>query len=78
MPSPLSGNTIGLAAIRRAIADYPNQLKAGLEELDRLRFTTIPEALQTRRKGNAAVSLSRAEAISLVEWKLYMLSLLVI
>jgi len=78
MSSPLSGNTISLTAVRRAIADYPKQLKAGLEELDRLRFTTIPEALQTRRKGNAAVSLSRAETISLVEWKLYMRWFLVI
>jgi len=69
MKSLLAWDKISLDTIRRAVADYPNQLKSGLEDLDKLRFVTIPETLHSRKKEGEA-SLTRDEATSLVEWKL--------
>jgi len=65
----LAWDKIDLDTIRRAVADYPIQLKHGLADLDKLRFVTIPEVLESRRREGQA-SLTHKETTSLVEWKL--------
>lgn len=70
MPPSTGWHEIDLFTIRRAVADYPNRLKAGLAELDTVRFVTIPETLRKRRQEKQSAGLTREEATSLIEWKL--------
>lgn len=63
---------IDAATIDALLKEYPNVVPAKLEKLDDQRYNIIPTAVKKRTED---ASLSKSEVATLVEWKLYVLSL---
>ncbi|KAH7125351.1 hypothetical protein B0J11DRAFT_486846 [Dendryphion nanum] len=68
MPS-LTPSTISLSAFQKILARYPSTVPTKLQDLDTSRYTTIPDALASRRAAEDA-HLEKVEVEKLVEWKL--------
>ncbi|KAH7030447.1 hypothetical protein B0J12DRAFT_316595 [Macrophomina phaseolina] len=71
-PTPLTPSAIPRAAFLAALRRYPSLVPATLSALDHARYTAIPAALSERRQRTASAefALTRAELVTLVEWKL--------
>lgn len=70
-PHPLTPIAIPSSAFLAALHRYPSLVPAPLRDLDHARYTTIPAALASRRRDSpSSFSLTAAELVTLVEWKL--------
>lgn len=58
-----------IKVLRDALEQYPECVPSDLQELDKHRFITIPEAVATVR-GGGVHKVTKKELVQLVEWKL--------
>lgn len=56
--------------IKTSVKAYPQYVSKQLEELDPLRYESLPSLLQQRRDSHGPAFLERDEVLKLVEWKL--------
>jgi len=67
----LGGGSLTVEEVRQSVEDYPDYAPQTLKDLDPFRYDDLPKTLRKRREDKkSAVSLTKDEAVKLVEWKL--------